>query len=106
MLHQISKHKSKCASEAFAEKATWNVVEGNKPNYSLSTMCPLTAYGPSIHRLEDIVQNANFFGYADVHNVEEIHPRVCESAKAGSHRFLTTGDKYTYAQLWPPGEVA
>lgn len=47
MLHQISKHKSKCASEAFAEKATWNVVEGNKPNYSLSTMCPLTAYGPS-----------------------------------------------------------
>ncbi|KAL2880388.1 methylglyoxal reductase (NADPH-dependent) gre2 [Colletotrichum sp. CLE4] len=34
------------ASKVFAERATWNFVKTEKPNFTLSTICPSMIYGP------------------------------------------------------------
>ncbi|KAA8574443.1 hypothetical protein EYC84_005908 [Monilinia fructicola] len=110
---------SYCASKAFAEKAAWDYIEENKPNFNLSTICPPMIYGPNaqsvtsldhlntssadIYRLmngsEKTVPNTTFFGYADVRDVGEIHARAYESKEAAGQRFLTTGGNYTYGQV-------
>ncbi|KAJ8060110.1 hypothetical protein OCU04_011720 [Sclerotinia nivalis] len=110
---------SYCASKAFAEKAAWDFVKENKPNFNLSIICPPMVYGPNaqnvtsldhlntssvdIYRLingsEKTVPSTNFFGFVDVRDVGEIHARAYESAEAAGQRFLTAGGTYTYAQV-------
>lgn len=36
------------ASKTFAEKAAWEFVEKEKPNFALSTMCPPLVLGPIV----------------------------------------------------------
>lgn len=38
---------SYCASKSFAEKAAFEFVEQNKPNFNIATICPPMVYGPS-----------------------------------------------------------
>lgn len=110
---------SYCASKAFAEKAAWDFVRENKPNFNLSTICPPMVYGPNaqtvtsldhlntssadIYRLmngsEKTVPNTTFFGFADVRDLGEIHARAYESDEAAGQRYLTTSGNYTYAQV-------
>lgn len=35
-----------CASKTFAEKAAWDFVKTEKPNFDLATICPPMVYGP------------------------------------------------------------
>ena len=35
-----------CASKTFAEKAAWNFVKTEKPNFDLAAICPPMVYGP------------------------------------------------------------
>ncbi|CAD6450079.1 7e1c9afb-6ef9-4444-a9f3-5e96e23de605 [Sclerotinia trifoliorum] len=110
---------SYCASKAFAEKAAWDFIKENEPNFNLSVICPPMVYGPNaqnitsldhlntssadIYRLingsEKTVPNTNFFGFVDVRDVGEIHARAYESAEAAGQRFLLAGGTYTYAQI-------
>jgi nucleoside-diphosphate-sugar epimerase len=39
-----------CASKVFAEKAAFEFVEKNKPNFTVSNICPPMVYGPVLHR--------------------------------------------------------
>ena len=38
-----------CASKTFAEKAAWDFVEQQKPNFDIATICPPMVYGPLEH---------------------------------------------------------
>ena len=38
-----------CASKTFAERAAWEFVEKNKPNFDVATICPPMIYGPLDH---------------------------------------------------------
>ena len=38
-----------CASKKFAEKAAWDFVEMEKPNFDVATICPPMIYGPLDH---------------------------------------------------------
>ena len=42
------------ASKTFAEKAAWDFVEKEKPNFTISTMCPPLVFGPIVHYLNSL----------------------------------------------------
>jgi nucleoside-diphosphate-sugar epimerase len=42
------------ASKTFAEKAAWDFVEQEKPNFSIATMCPPLVLGPIVHYLNSL----------------------------------------------------
>lgn len=39
------------ASKAFAEKAAWQFMEKEKPDFSLTTICPTLVFGPIVSSL-------------------------------------------------------
>jgi nucleoside-diphosphate-sugar epimerase len=46
------------ASKTFAEKAAWDFVEKEKPNFSLSTVNPPMVFGPIVSSLNNTLNNA------------------------------------------------
>jgi nucleoside-diphosphate-sugar epimerase len=42
------------ASKTFAEKAAWDFLEQEKPNFSIATMCPPLVLGPIVHYLNSL----------------------------------------------------
>jgi nucleoside-diphosphate-sugar epimerase len=108
-----------CASKTFAEKAAFEFVKKNKPNFTISTICPPMVYGPASHSVssldnmntssadiyrlingsEKTVPQTQFFGFVDVRDVGEAHARAYESAEAAGQRYFTTGGGYTYQQI-------
>ena len=108
-----------CASKTFAEKAAFDYVEKNKPNFEISTVLPPMVYGPSgslvtnldhlntsaadIYRLmngtcKEVPETA-FFAWVDVRDVGEVHARAFESPKAAGQRYLTASSGYTYQHI-------
>lgn len=116
---ETSVEVSYCASKAFAEKAAWDFIKENKPNFNLSVVCPPMVYGPNaqnvtsldhlntssadvyhlINGSEKTVLNTNFFGFVDVCDMGEAHARAYESAEAAGQHFIIAGGTYTYAQV-------
>jgi nucleoside-diphosphate-sugar epimerase len=109
-----------CASKTFAEKAAYEFVEKNKPNFTVSSICPPMVYGPSFHgsvtdlkhlntssadiyRLmngsEKTVPETSFFAFVDVRDVGEAHLKAYESAEAAGQRYFTVAGGYTYQQV-------
>jgi nucleoside-diphosphate-sugar epimerase len=46
------------ALKVFAERAAWDFVEKEKPNFTLSTVCPPMLYGPTAHEPASVEQLA------------------------------------------------
>ncbi|KAF4624136.1 hypothetical protein G7Y89_g14037 [Cudoniella acicularis] len=107
---------SYCAAKTFAEKAAFDFVKENKPNFDITTICPPMIYGPGatdlkhlntsaadIYRLingsEKTVPETNFFSFADVRDVGEVHARAYESLEAAGQRYLCASSGYTYQQV-------
>jgi nucleoside-diphosphate-sugar epimerase len=108
-----------CASKTFAERAAYDFVEKNKPNFSVSSICPPMVYGPNtntvknldhlntssadIYRLmngsEKTVPDAAFFAFVDVRDVGEAHARAYESPEAAGQRYFCTAGGFTYQQI-------
>lgn len=109
-----------CASKTFAERAAHDFVAKNKPNFSVSAICPPMVYGPAvpntvtsfehlntssadIYRLmngsEKTVPETSFFAFVDVRDVGEAHVLAYESAEAAGQRYFVTGGGYTYQQI-------
>ncbi|RAL17409.1 SDR family oxidoreductase [Aspergillus homomorphus CBS 101889] len=108
-----------CASKALAEKAAWEFVDREKPNFTLSTICPPMVYGPVEHHVSsmdrlnesaaDIYRFMNgslkeipatgFPAWVDVRDVAEAHLRAFESDQAANERFFVTAGNYTYEQV-------
>jgi nucleoside-diphosphate-sugar epimerase len=108
-----------CASKTFAERAAYDFVEKEKPNFSVSSILPPMIYGPAAHTVtsldhlntssadiyrlmngsEKSVPDTTFYAFVDVRDVAEAHARAYESAEAAGQRFFTTGGSFTYQQV-------
>ena len=99
------------ASKTFAEKAAWDFVEKEKPNFSIATMCPPLVTGPVVHYLSslDKLNTSNQrirdsmagkfqeeyppggpYIYVDVRDLALLHVKGMEEAKAGDQRYFVT----------------
>ncbi|KAG9238131.1 hypothetical protein BJ875DRAFT_87815 [Amylocarpus encephaloides] len=110
---------SYCASKGFAEKAAFDFVADNKPNFDITSICPPMVYGPSsvgfpgfaklntssadIYRFMSgslkEVPETGFYGFVDVRDLAEAHVRAYESEAAAGQRYLTVSAGYTYQQV-------
>jgi len=109
-----------CASKTFAEKAAWDFVEKEKPNFDIATICPPMVYGPAVpDSIQDLtklntssadiyrfidgstkeVPDTAFYAWVDVRDVAEAHLKAYALPKAGGERYFITGGRYTYQEV-------
>jgi nucleoside-diphosphate-sugar epimerase len=107
-------------SKTFAEKAAWEFVEMEKPNFQLSTICPPLVFGPIVHylnsldaintsnaRLRDMMQGkmkdklapTGMFVWVDVRDVAMAHVRAIELPDAAGKRFFVTAGHFSNKDL-------
>ncbi|KAI7491222.1 NAD(P)-binding protein [Hortaea werneckii] len=101
------------ASKTFAERAAWDFLEKEKPNFSIATMCPPLVLGPIVHylnsldalntsnqRVRDIMMGkakdeippTGTFIWVDVRDLALCHVLAMEKEGAANQRFfITTG---------------
>ncbi|KAI9816377.1 MAG: methylglyoxal reductase (NADPH-dependent) gre2 [Phylliscum demangeonii] len=108
------------ASKTFAEKAAWEFVEKEKPNFSISTINPPLVFGPVIHYLNSLsavntsnqqiasilegkwkekTPSTNMVVWVDVRDVAEAHVKAMEIAEAAGKRFLVSPGHFSYRQV-------
>jgi nucleoside-diphosphate-sugar epimerase len=103
-----------CASKTFAEKAAFEFVSKNKPNFTISTICPPMIYGPNLHHVESLsklnTSSADIWNlingstqevpftpvpaYSDVRDVAQAHLKAYEVPEAGGERFFITSGTF------------
>ena len=103
------------ASKTFAEKAAWEFIEKEKPNFTLSTMCPPLVFGPILPYLQTLdnlntsnqrtaaiitgkakeaVPPTGAFLWVDVRDLALAHVRAAELAEAQNKRFFVTAGNF------------
>ncbi|KAL7931334.1 hypothetical protein V8C35DRAFT_329620 [Trichoderma chlorosporum] len=107
------------ASKTFAERAVFDYVEANKPNFTVATLCPPMVYGPIVHSvanvqalntstgdinrlingLEKDVPETSFHAFADVRDLAEAHVLAYEKPEAAGQRYLIANSAYSYQQI-------
>ncbi|PYI05858.1 NAD(P)-binding protein [Aspergillus sclerotiicarbonarius CBS 121057] len=108
------------ASKTFAEKAAWDFVEKEKPNFDIATINPPLVFGPVVHYLNslDSINTSNqrtsnliqgrfkdglpptvTFLWVDVRDVALAHVRTIEVPEAGGQRFFVTAGTYSNKDL-------
>jgi nucleoside-diphosphate-sugar epimerase len=108
------------ASKTFAERAAWDFVRDEKPNFSIAVVNPPLVLGPVIHylnsleaintsnqRVRDFVLGkyrdelpaSGVFIWVDVRDLAEAHVRALEVQEAGGHRFLTTAGYFSNKRI-------
>jgi nucleoside-diphosphate-sugar epimerase len=105
------------ASKVFAERAAWDFVKEQKPNFSLVTVCPPMLYGPTAHEPASVKELATssadiyrltngsltevpktaFYAFCDVRDAAEAHVKGYETPNTG--RYFTVGGNYTYQRI-------
>lgn len=104
------------ASKTFAEKAAWDFVQKEKPNFTLATMCPPLVLGPVVHYLnsldalntsnqrirdcmlgkwKDEIPATGTFIWVDVRDLAMCHVLAMEKEAAGDKRFFITEGHFT-----------
>ncbi len=99
------------ASKTFAERAAWDFVVNEKPNFQLVTLCPSLVFGPVVHylnsleaintsnaRIRDMMQGkmkdklapTGVFIWVDVRDLAIAHVKAIELPEAAGKRFLVT----------------
>jgi nucleoside-diphosphate-sugar epimerase len=108
------------ASKTFAEKAAWEFLEKEKPNFTLSTINPPMVFGPIIHAL-DSLENMNTSNqrilwtaqgkfkdeipasgvhfWVDVRDIAEAHVAAFEKPDAANKRFFTTAGYFSNREI-------
>jgi nucleoside-diphosphate-sugar epimerase len=108
------------ASKTFAEKAAWEFVEKEKPNFTLSTINPPMVYGPIIHALDsldnmntsnqrilaaaqgkykDEIPISGVHFWVDVRDVAEAHVAAMEKPEAANKRFFVTAGYFSNKEM-------
>ncbi|KAI9371335.1 hypothetical protein BJX61DRAFT_511798 [Aspergillus egyptiacus] len=103
------------ASKTFAEKAAWDFVEKEKPNFNIATINPPLVLGPVVHYLSSLdsinasntritrlvrgfekeaIPPTGVFLWVDVRDVALAHIRAIEVPEAGAQRFFVTAGLY------------
>jgi len=97
------------ASKTFAEKAAWDFVKTEKPNFTLSTINPPLVLGPIIHYLNSLsalntsnqrvrnfiqgeykteIPGTGTFTFVDVRDLATAHIKAMELSEAADQRFF------------------
>jgi len=108
------------ASKTFAEKAAWEFVENEKPNFAISTMCPPLVLGPIVHylnsldalntsnqRVRDFIQGKSknelpptgTFIWVDVRDLALCHVLAMEKDAAANKRFFVTAGYFSNKEI-------
>ncbi|KAK4547780.1 hypothetical protein LTR36_000738 [Oleoguttula mirabilis] len=108
------------ASKTFAERAAWDFIEQEKPNFSLATMCPPLVLGPIVHylnsleglntsnqRVRDIVQGkakteippTGTYIWVDVRDLALCHVLAMEKDQAANKRFFITAGYFSNKEI-------
>ncbi|KAH8820444.1 putative NADPH-dependent methylglyoxal reductase GRP2 [Xylogone sp. PMI_703] len=108
------------ASKTFAEKAAWDFVEKEKPNFTLSTMNPPMVFGPVIHyfnslsalntsneRIRDLITgkfkneipDTGTYIWTDVRDLALAHVRAIEVPEAAGKRFFVTAGYFSNKEI-------
>ncbi|KAJ5172596.1 hypothetical protein N7492_005189 [Penicillium capsulatum] len=104
------------ASKTFAEKAAWDFIEKEKPNFDIATINPPLVFGPIVHylnsldaintsnaRMRDIIQGrmkdkispTGTYLWVDVRDVALAHVRAIEVPEAGGKRFFVVAGYFS-----------
>jgi len=108
------------ASKTFAEKAAWDFLEKEKPNFTISTINPPMVFGPIVHAL-DSLENINTSNqrilntalgkfkdeippsgvhlWVDVRDVAEAHVAAFEKPDAANKRFFITAGYFSNKEI-------
>ncbi|KAK4454498.1 putative NADPH-dependent methylglyoxal reductase [Podospora aff. communis PSN243] len=109
------------ASKKFAEKAAWDFITAESPNFDLATINNTYTFGPlprsltsldnlntSNHRIRDMVlgrmkegiaPTAPVFTFVDVRDVALAHVRALTVPEAGGERFYMVGEFFSNAKI-------
>jgi nucleoside-diphosphate-sugar epimerase len=108
------------ASKTFAEKAAWDFVEKEKPNFSIATMCPPLVLGPIVHYLNSLdglntsnqrvrnlitgqnkkeIADTGTFIFVDVRDLALCHVRAIEVEEAANKRFFITAGYFSNKEI-------
>ncbi|KAF2085013.1 NAD(P)-binding protein [Saccharata proteae CBS 121410] len=108
------------ASKTFAERAAWEFVEKEKPNFTLATMNPPFVFGPVVHYLNSLnalnTSNQRIAGFVqgkykdeipptgtylwvDVRDLALGHVKAMEEDKAQGKRFFITAGLFSNKQI-------
>ncbi|KAG0647827.1 Ketoreductase azaE [Hyphodiscus hymeniophilus] len=108
------------ASKTFAEKAAWDFVEKEKPNFTLSTMNPPLVLGPIVHylngldalntsnqRVRDLLQGkwkegipeTGAYLFIDVRDIALAHVKAIELPEAAGKRFFVTNGFFSNREI-------
>lgn len=108
------------ASKTFAEKAAWEFLEKEKPNWTLATMNPPMVFGPVVHylnsldamntsneRFRNIIQGkakeeippTGMHIWIDVRDLALAHVKAMELEDAANKRFFLTEGYYSNKQI-------
>ena len=106
--------------KTFAEKAAWDFVKNEKPNFDIATINPPLVLGPIVHylnsleaintsnkRIRDLIQGTlkeklpptGTFIWVDVRDVALAHVRAIEVPEAGGERFFVTAGYFSNKDL-------
>jgi nucleoside-diphosphate-sugar epimerase len=108
------------ASKTFAERAAWDFMAANKPNFSLTVLNPPLVLGPMVHHLGslDAINTSNervrdfvlgrhrdklppsgVYIWVDVRDLAEAHVRSIEVPEAAGKRFLITAGYFSNKRI-------
>lgn len=108
------------ASKTFAEKAAWEFLEKEKPNFTISTINPPMVFGPIVHALDSLdnlntsnerIRNAvqgkfkdeippsGVHFWIDVRNCAEAHIAAFEKPEAANKRFFVTAGYFSNREI-------
>jgi len=108
------------ASKTFAEKAAWDFVEQEKPNFTLATICPPLVLGPIVHYLnhldglntsnqrirdialgkaQDEIPETGTFIFTDVRDLALAHVLAAEKEDAGNKRFFIVAGYFSNREI-------
>ncbi|KFY05594.1 hypothetical protein V492_08424 [Pseudogymnoascus sp. VKM F-4246] len=108
------------ASKTFAERAAWDFVRDEKPNFTISTVNPPMVFGPVVHylnsldslntsnqRIRDFAQgkaknglpNSGVYLWIDVRDLALVHVRQIEVPEAAGKRFFATAGYFSNKEI-------
>ncbi|KAH8781987.1 putative NADPH-dependent methylglyoxal reductase GRP2 [Hyaloscypha finlandica] len=107
-------------SKTFAEKAAWEFVKNEKPNFTISTMCPPLVFGPIVHYLNSLdalntsnqrvrnfitgqvreeIPDTGTFIWVDVRDLALAHVKAIEVPEAADKRFFITAGYFSNKEV-------
>ncbi|TLD27908.1 NAD dependent epimerase/dehydratase [Venturia nashicola] len=117
----VTKRSAYLGSKTFAERAAWDFVEKEKPNFDISTLTPPLVFGPIVHHLDsldsvntsnevirDLIQgkilqdklpSTGSCLFVDVRDLAIAHVQAIEVPEAGGKRFFTVAGYYSFAHV-------